>query len=193
MSAPLSERLRPVVPNLFTLMVSLGGLAAMGIAYYWHDRRAALMFLVCGLFDGLDGSIARRLNAQSRFGNIHDSMADFLAFGIAPVFTLLFLDLIHPGVALFYLLAIQFRLIRYSAMPDDESHGRFFQGLSSPDAVYMGVLIGLLPYSNFSIGYGLAGLMAIYPGRLWPKGFLPVKFAVGIATIILFLQQGNPQ
>jgi len=193
MSVSISEKLRLVIPNLFTLMVSLGGLGAMGIAYYWKDRRAALMFLVCGLCDGLDGLIARRLNAQSRFGNIHDSMADFLAFGIAPAFTLLFLDLIHPGIALFYLLAIQLRLIRYSAMPEDESHGRFFQGLSSPDAVYMGVLLGLLPYSNFSIGYGLAGLMAIYPGKLWPKGFLPVKLAVSVLAMVLFLQQGNPQ
>ena len=184
----VSEKLRPAIPNLFTLMVSLGGLSAMGVAYYFSDRRAALLFLVCGLFDGLDGLVARRLNAQSRFGNIHDSMADFLAFGIAPAFTLLFLNLIHPAVALFYLLAIQFRLIRYSAMPDDEAPGRFFQGVSSPDAVYVGVLIGLLPYSNFSIGYALAGLMAIYPGKLWPKGFLPVKFAVSIIAMVLFLQ-----
>ena len=188
MSASISEKLRPVIPNLLTFMVSLSGLAAMGIAYHWSDRRAAILFLVCGLFDGLDGLVARRLNAQSRFGNIHDSMADFLAFGIAPVFTLLFLNLIHPGVVAFYLFAIQFRLIRHSAMPEDESHGRFFQGVSSPDAVYVGMLLGLLPHSNFSIGYALAGLMAIYPGKLWPKGFLPVKFAVGITAMVLFFK-----
>ena len=189
----ISEKLRPIIPNLLTLMVSLSGLAAMGIAYYWNDRRAALLFIACGLFDGLDGLVARRMNAYSRFGNIHDSMADFLAFGIAPAFTLLFLDLIHPAVALFYLLAIQFRLIRYSAMPEDEGPGRFFQGVSSPDAVYVGVLLGLLPYSNFSIGYALAGLAAIYPGKLWPKGFLPVKGAVGLTAMYFFLQAGSPQ
>ena len=193
MNGLASGKLRFVIPNLFTLMVSLGGLASMGIAYFWHDRRAALMFVVCGVFDGLDGLTARRLNGQSRFGNIHDSMADFLAFGISPAFTLLFLDLIHPAVTLFYLLAIQFRLIRYSSMPEDEAPTRFFQGLSSPDAVYMGVLIGLLPYSNFSIGYVLAGLMAIYPGKLWPKGFLPLKLAIAIISMVLFLQQGTPQ
>ena len=48
MSAPISEKLRFVIPNLFTLMVSLCGLAAIGMAYYWNDRRAALMLLVCG-------------------------------------------------------------------------------------------------------------------------------------------------
>lgn len=188
MSTSTSGNLRFLIPNLMTLMVSLGGLAAMGMAYYQNTRMAALFFIVCGLFDGLDGLTARRLDAQSRFGNVHDSMADFLAFGIAPALTLLFLDLIHPGVALFYILAIQFRLVRYSAMPDDESQGRFFQGLSSPDAVYVGVLLGLIPYSSFSIGYALAGLMAIYPGKLWPKGLLPVKFAIAVAAMVLFLR-----
>ncbi|MBT3602874.1 MAG: CDP-alcohol phosphatidyltransferase family protein, partial [Candidatus Latescibacteria bacterium] len=59
MSTSISGNLRFLIPNLMTLMVSLGGLAAMGIAYYQHTRMAALMFLVCGFFDGLDGLTAR--------------------------------------------------------------------------------------------------------------------------------------
>ena len=116
----VSEKLRPAIPNLFTLMVSLGGLSAMGVAYYFSDRRAALLFLVCGLFDGLDGLVARRLNAQSRFGNIHDSMADFLAFGIAPAFTLLFLNLIHPDISTE--LALTYPIISRRARPTHLNH-----------------------------------------------------------------------
>ncbi|MBT5830678.1 MAG: hypothetical protein HOH77_10840 [Candidatus Latescibacteria bacterium] len=40
MSTSISGNLRFLIPNLMTLMVSLGGLAAMGIAYYQHTRMA---------------------------------------------------------------------------------------------------------------------------------------------------------
>jgi len=178
---------RFLVPNSITFLVNLCALGAMGMAYYWHARTAAWLLLLAGVFDAIDGPVARRLNAQSRFGNIYDSMSDFLSFGVAPALSLVFLDLLHPAVALLYILAIQFRLTRYSAMPGDETHGAFFQGLSSPDAVYMGILLGLLPYSSFNWGFVLVSLLAVYPRPLWPKGIRIVKVLVAAAAMLAFI------
>jgi CDP-diacylglycerol--serine O-phosphatidyltransferase len=185
--AALSDRLRQLAPNLITFMASVSALATLYVAFYWKTRAAAWFLIAAGICDALDGVVARRLNAQSRFGNFYDSMSDFLAFGIAPVFSLVFLGLLHPVVAGLYSLAIQFRLTRYSAMPSETSATRFFQGVSAPDCVYLGVLIGFVPWLDFNWGFTLASLLAVYPGKLMPKGYFIVKFLIGLGTLVAFM------
>jgi len=45
---------------------------------------AAYAILVSFIFDGLDGKVARLLNATSDFGVQLDSLSDLVAFGVAP-------------------------------------------------------------------------------------------------------------
>ncbi|UUZ87188.1 CDP-diacylglycerol--serine O-phosphatidyltransferase [Paenibacillus sp. P26] len=47
---------------------------------------AAIMVIVAMLLDGLDGRVARALNAQSEFGKELDSLSDVISFGVAPAF-----------------------------------------------------------------------------------------------------------
>jgi CDP-diacylglycerol---serine O-phosphatidyltransferase len=49
-----------------------------------HFSRAALAIGFAVFFDGLDGRIARMTNTTSDFGREMDSLADVIAFGIAP-------------------------------------------------------------------------------------------------------------
>lgn len=170
-----SEWLRLIVPNIITGFASLSALGALYIAYIYHSRYCAYLFLLSGICDAVDGPIARRLNAQTRFGTIFDSMSDFLAFGVAPALAGVFLDLLHPVIAAIYLLAIQVRLTRFTALPEEERKARFFRGLSAPDCVYMGLLFGLLFNSNYNWGFGVVSVLAIYPGYLWPKGLRILK------------------
>ena len=187
----LSNRtVRLIIPNTFTFLSSVSALIAIYVAYIDKSRYFAIFLLISGVMDMLDGPIARHLDAKSRFGNIYDSMADLLAFGVGPAMGMFFLGLLHPLVALFYILAIQFRLTRYSAMPDEESDDKFFQGVSSPDCVYLAILLGLIPYSNYHIGFLVMGLLAVYPGKLFPKGYRIVKLMIAIVTIFLFWYQG---
>jgi CDP-diacylglycerol--serine O-phosphatidyltransferase len=179
--------LRLMAPNVITGLASVSALGALYVAWHWQSRAAALCLLAAGIFDALDGPVARWLNAQSRFGNIYDSMSDFLAFGIAPGLALVFLDLLHPVIAGLYILAIQFRLTRYSAMPPEAESGAFFQGVSSPDAVYLGILIGAIPPLNVNWGFGLISLLVVYPGKLMPKGYRLVKLLVAAGTMLLFM------
>lgn len=46
---------------------------------------AAIMIIIAMLMDGLDGRMARALNAQSEFGKELDSLSDLVSFGVAPI------------------------------------------------------------------------------------------------------------
>jgi hypothetical protein len=46
------------------------------------DRRS--LIILAAVLDGMDGLVARRLNAQSHFGAELDSLSDFVCFGVAP-------------------------------------------------------------------------------------------------------------
>lgn len=50
----------------------------------WHFDNAAKAIGFAVLFDGLDGRIARLTHTSSDFGREFDSLADVIAFGIAP-------------------------------------------------------------------------------------------------------------
>lgn len=73
-----------VLPNLFTTVSLLSGFYAIISVLDWKFQYAACAILVSLLFDGLDGRIARLTRSTSRFGVEYDSLADLVAFGIAP-------------------------------------------------------------------------------------------------------------
>ena len=47
-------------------------------------RLAAILLVLAGVFDALDGFVARATNTQSSFGMQLDSIADVMNFGCAP-------------------------------------------------------------------------------------------------------------
>jgi CDP-diacylglycerol--serine O-phosphatidyltransferase len=73
-----------ILPNLFTTAGLFSGFYSI-IATLNHDYRlAAIMVLVAQLCDVLDGRIARLMRSSSSFGAQYDSLADMIAFGVAP-------------------------------------------------------------------------------------------------------------
>jgi CDP-diacylglycerol--serine O-phosphatidyltransferase len=73
-----------IVPNLFTSGGLFAGfysiICTLNEEYWW----AAVMILVAQLCDVLDGRVARLARATSSFGIQYDSLADLVAFGVAP-------------------------------------------------------------------------------------------------------------
>lgn len=67
------ERVHPTALTLMGLLVNLIAAAAI-IAGYW--KSAALLILVAGFFDMLDGATARTLRKTSHFGGFIDSVID---------------------------------------------------------------------------------------------------------------------
>ena len=74
------------LPNLLTLGNLFLGIVAMVLAFSDMVDLAAITVIVAMLLDGLDGRVARMLNAQSEFGKELDSLSDVISFGVAPAF-----------------------------------------------------------------------------------------------------------
>jgi len=133
--------LRAMLPNAITAAALCAGLTAVRFAIDENWSFAVLAIVVAGVLDGMDGRIARLLNAQSRFGAELDSLADALSFGMAPAL-ILFLwsleDLTRFGwfAALAYAICCALRLARFNAQIDveDQPHksAGFLTGVPAP-------------------------------------------------------------
>lgn len=83
------SRMRYTVPNSFTALSLLLGLGSIVTGHVGELELAAWMIVWCGLLDVMDGLTARLLKATSSFGAEFDSMADLVAFGVAPAMLVL--------------------------------------------------------------------------------------------------------
>jgi len=73
-----------LIPNLFTTAGLFAGFYAIICTLGGRYHTAAVMILVAQVCDVLDGRIARLTRSSSSFGIQYDSLADLVAFGVAP-------------------------------------------------------------------------------------------------------------
>src|SRR6185503_5650978 len=73
-----------ILPNLFTSGGLFAGFYSIIETLDGEYRVAAIMILVAQLCDMLDGRVARLTRSTSSFGIQYDSLADLVAFGVAP-------------------------------------------------------------------------------------------------------------
>ena len=81
-----AERRRGIylLPNLFTTATIFLGVFAIIKASGGDFWTAAVCIVIAHVSDGLDGRIARLTKTTSDFGVEYDSLADLVAFGVAP-------------------------------------------------------------------------------------------------------------
>ncbi len=133
--------LRAMLPNAITAAALCAGLTGIRFAIEGDWKFAVLAVVLAGVLDGIDGRIARLLNAQSRFGAELDSLADSLSFGVAPAL-ILFLWSLKELESFGWLAALAFavscalRLARFNARidTDDQPHksAGFLTGVPAP-------------------------------------------------------------
>ena len=73
-----------ILPNFFTAGSIFFGIVSIMLASNASFEWAAWLIVVSMIFDGLDGRVARLTNTSSKFGIEFDSLADIVAFGVAP-------------------------------------------------------------------------------------------------------------
>src|SRR6202047_770839 len=129
-----------MVPNILTLLALCAGMTAMRFAMNGNFEGAVFSIIAAGIFDGLDGRMARLLKSTSSFGAELDSLSDFVSFGVAPAAVLYLVtlsDLHGLGWAIVLLFAVccALRLARFNT----ETHGEvpsyaapFFTGAPAP-------------------------------------------------------------
>ena len=158
--AERSERipLRAILPNLITSLAACCGITSISLSSegrFWPALWALLVACIC---DGVDGRVARLLNASSKLGAELDSLADFVNFGVAPAMFMYFwftggpshvidgapvnptLIRIVLACSLFYAMCDCFRLARFNTMLEQETAPywkNFFTGVPAPGGCWM--------------------------------------------------------
>ncbi len=119
-------------PNWFTSASIFCGTYAIGLLISEPDHSPAVLIRVCvlvlfgGVFDLLDGRVARLTNRFTEFGVQLDSLADIISFGVAPAMLAWGWKLHELGgvgivVAFWYVLCAAFRLARFNVAAADHS------------------------------------------------------------------------
>jgi CDP-diacylglycerol--serine O-phosphatidyltransferase len=138
-----------LLPNMLTLLSLCSGLTAMRYALHqqWHE--AVLAIVAAGIFDMLDGRIARMLNIASKFGAELDSLSDAISFGVAPGFIMYewaLRDDTNLGwiAVLVYAVCTAMRLARFNTMLEDQTAPlwakSYFTGVPAPGGAGLAIL-----------------------------------------------------
>ena len=160
LATPRPDRipLRAIVPNLITSMAACAGITSISFSSEGRWLPALWALLVAVICDGMDGRIARLLNASSKLGAELDSLADFVNFGVAPAMFMYFWftggpthvidgEPVNPvlirtvlACALYYAMCDCFRLARFNTMLEQETAPywtHFFTGVPAPGGCWM--------------------------------------------------------
>ena len=78
------KRKRDIVPSLFTMLNLFFGFFAIVNAIKGNFVQAAWLIIIAGIWDAIDGKIARMAHTNSEFGIQFDSITDVVSFGVAP-------------------------------------------------------------------------------------------------------------
>jgi len=73
-----------ILPNLFTALSVFFGMMSVIASSQGKFEKAFIYIILSFIADGLDGRVARLTNTSSKFGLEFDSLADIVAFGVAP-------------------------------------------------------------------------------------------------------------
>jgi CDP-diacylglycerol--serine O-phosphatidyltransferase len=195
-----------LIPNVLTLLALCAGMTAIRFAINNNFEAACYAIIVAGVFDGLDGRMARLLKSTSRFGAELDSLSDFISFGVAPalvlyLWTMAALHSVGWAIVLFFAICCALRLARFNteiaAEPQPYTAG-FFSGVPAPGGAGLllvpmfisfewGDWIARSPYVNAVWIGGVALLMisrvptvSLKPIRIPHDLVLPTLLGIGV-------------
>ncbi|TLD83491.1 CDP-diacylglycerol--serine O-phosphatidyltransferase [Helicobacter sp. MIT 11-5569] len=165
-----------ILPNLFTGASIYLGILAISYAFMGRFWIACWLVLVSLIFDGLDGRVARLTGTTSKFGVEFDSLADVVAFGVAPAMILFFYTGFHYGkfgvvVAGLYVVFGAIRLARFNVTTTNNEPNVFI-GLPIPAAAVF--IISWL-------------LFEMYLSRIYPQYSSAILLFLMIASLVVSL------
>jgi CDP-diacylglycerol--serine O-phosphatidyltransferase len=127
-----------LLPTLFTVGNLFFGFSSLVQTFRGSVELGAVLIIVAGVLDGLDGRIARLTGTSSDFGNEFDSLADVVSFGVAPAllayrWALTGLGRVGWLVAFLFVVCAATRLARFNIQAG-VGEKRWFAGMPSPAA-----------------------------------------------------------
>ena len=186
------ERRLLFIPNSVTAANIAVGFLSM-LAATEGRFQLAIYLLVCAiLLDMMDGIVARKLNATSKFGQEMDSLGDALSFCAGPAFlvyqaSLRSLEGLGVTIAVVYVLAGVFRLARFNLTSNEHEKSRWTTGVPTP--IGAGYLMAVVlmrdeipPPAAAAVVLVMAALMMSrwHLPELKGRGFVSVALGVGV-------------
>ena len=130
-------------PDYFSMASLSCSLIAMNLSTKNGFAVAGLLIMISVILDGLDGIVARFTRRRGRFGAELDSIADVVAFGVAPAVFLFNLGInrdVDFLILVFFVLASALRLARFNIL---KTKGHYFIGLPT---TANGIMVPVLYY-----------------------------------------------
>ena len=160
-----------LLPNLVTILGLCFGLTSIRFTFADQFNLAAGLLIFAALLDGMDGLLARRLNAASPFGAELDSLSDFVCFGVAPAMLVYHFGLEGMAgmgwiAALAFAICCCLRLARFNVAAKAETNTKgSFSGVPAP----AGAMLGIFPVTLYLSGFAdLREVQAVI--ALWVLG-----------------------
>lgn len=127
--------MKHLLPNMCTAANLFFGMLSILATYEGNFFNASVFILLALIADGMDGRVARALNAASELGKEMDSLCDLGSFGVAPAFLAYAFcmhnyGLLGKAAAIIFALCGMWRLARFN-VNTGIVHG-FFMGLAIP-------------------------------------------------------------
>jgi len=167
-----------ILPSVFTAANIAAGYYAISQAIQgtaadpWHFDQAAKAIGFAILFDGFDGRIARLTNTASAFGRELDSLADVIAFGIAPA-----------------ILAWLWGFRALPLMDDLELRNKVVQ--FGAIATFIFLMAGAARLARFNIQVNPQPSNPGRPGKKYFVG-MPIPAGAGVVAAVVHFVSGNP-
>ncbi|MDI3312888.1 MAG: CDP-diacylglycerol--serine O-phosphatidyltransferase [Mycobacterium sp.] len=190
-----------ILPSAMSVLAICAGLTAIRFALLRQPHAAIALIAAAAILDGLDGRVARLLDAESRMGEQIDSLADAVNFGVAPAMVV-YVSMLSAAPAgwvavLLYAVCIVLRLARFNALIEDPSlpdyEREFFVGMPAPAAAItvLGPLAATLQFgegwwsSPWSVGTWLAACSLLVVSRIPMKKMHAIKVPSNLAALLL--------
>lgn len=177
---------KSLVPSIITTLALCAGLSSFRFALDGHYVTAVQLIFLAALLDGIDGRVARALNAESKIGVQLDSLADFFNFGVAPIMLIYVWELDKIGqlgwmAVVLYAVCAALRLAKFNVMQEtpmrEDGAGQpvwtrhFFAGVPSPAA---GIMVLSPLYLSF-LGLDMSGSLVQIAGLVVVVSLLMVS------------------
>src|ERR1700733_3088435 len=174
---PAPEGLKPrrkgiyLLPNLMTTGCLFSGFYGIVAAIDKNFVAAGIAVFIAMICDTLDGRLARLTKTESAFGKEYDSLADMVAFGLAPAIIAYQWGVVRIAefggywgrfgwlAFFFYAAAAALRLARFNAR-SASADKRYFEGLPSPSAA--AIVAAFVWFVSDWHEPGLPGLIAAF-------------------------------
>ena len=146
-----------ILPNLFTAASAFLGVISVISSIQGNYTKAIIYVVLSLVLDGLDGRVARLTKTTSKFGVEFDSLADLVAFGVAPAILFYIVIGVQFGkfgalIAAMFVVFGAIRLARFNVTTGTYEPNVFI-GLPIPTAAIVSVLwIGV--YLDYEILQG---------------------------------------